>query len=57
MIAGSSAVYATLFATGHALYGRSGSALTFAVIAVTSTLILFRVWRRARRLDPGDSTS
>jgi len=57
MIAGSSAVYATLFATGHALYGRPGSALAFAVIAVTSTLILFRVWRRAPRLDPGDSTS
>jgi SSS family solute:Na+ symporter len=55
MISGSSAVYATLFATGHALYGRQGSALTFAAIAVISVLVLFRVWRRARRLDSGGS--
>ena len=56
MIAGSSAVYATLFATGHALYGELGPTLAFALIAVVSVLVLFRSWRRARRLDPGVQT-
>jgi Na+/proline symporter len=56
MLSGSSAVYATLFATGHALYGRQGSALAFVFVAVVSILILFRVWRRARPLDLGEST-
>jgi Na+/proline symporter len=56
MLSGSSAIYAALFAMGHALYGKYGSALTFATVAVVSALILFRVWRRARRLDPGEST-
>jgi len=56
MLSGSSAIYATLFATGHVLYGKQGSALAFAGVAVVSILVLFRVWRRARGLDSGEST-
>ena len=56
MIAGSSAVYATLFATGHVLYGELGAGLAFGLIAVVSVLVLFRSWRRVRRLDPGAQT-
>jgi hypothetical protein len=52
-ISGSAAVYAVLFATGHALYGRPGAATVFALVAVVSILIVSRVWRRLGEAGAG----
>jgi Na+/proline symporter len=55
MIAASSAVYATLFSTGHALYGEAAPSLALAAVAALSLVVLYLFWRRARGAEPGES--
>jgi hypothetical protein len=46
MALGCVAVYASLFATGLALYGRTLSALALAAIAAAATAAIVKLWRR-----------
>jgi Na+/proline symporter len=46
MLLGSLAVYSTLFATGNLLYGRTAAGLGLAIVAVTATAAITRLWRR-----------
>jgi len=50
MIAGSLAVYCSLFATGYWLYGRHGLALALAVISAICFVVVFKIWRRVSDL-------
>ena len=50
MLAGSLAVYSSLFATGYFFYGRRGLALFLALVAIASTAVLFRIWMGVTRL-------
>ena len=50
MLAGSLAVYRTLFATGYFFYGRQGLALFLAVVAIVSVAVLFKIWTGVTRL-------
>lgn len=52
---GSIAVYASLFATGMALYGRPLAALAWAVPAVASAVAVAIVWRSRERWDGATS--
>ena len=49
MLAGSLAVYSSLFATGYFLYGKQGLALFLALVAVASTVVLFKIWMGVTR--------
>jgi hypothetical protein len=46
MLLGSTAVYATLFATGNLLYGNTGSGLLQAALAAASAYAITRLWSR-----------
>jgi hypothetical protein len=46
MILGSMAIYSTLFAIGNLLYGKVVITLIFSGIAVLSTFILTRLWKK-----------
>lgn len=46
MILGSMAIYSTLFAIGNLLYGKVVITLIFAGIAIVSTFILTRLWKK-----------
>ena len=46
MLAGSLAVYASLFATGYWLYGRWGLALALLTVAIVCFVLVFKVWGR-----------
>jgi len=49
MTLGCAAIYAVLFSTGFALYGRARPALLLAVVAVLSAAALARAWRGLKR--------
>jgi Na+/proline symporter len=46
---GAVAVYAALFATGMALYGRPGRAAALAALSAAAALVIQRLWRRLGR--------
>ena len=50
MLAGSLAVYSTLFATRYFFYGRQGLALFLTLVAVVSVAVLFKIWTGVTRL-------
>jgi integral membrane sensor domain MASE1 len=48
MVLGCFAVYSALFATGYWIYGRHTLANILTVIAVVSTYVLTKAWKRLR---------
>ena len=50
MLAGSLAVYCSLFATGYWLYGRQGLALILGVVSAVCVAAVFKIWGRVSDL-------
>jgi len=57
MVAGSLAVYSSLFATGYWLYGRRGLAVMLGGVAVLFTLVVFKFWAQVSRLLKQEESS
>jgi Na+/proline symporter len=51
MVVGCLAVYSALFATGYWIYGRSLAAALLTAVAVASTMVLIRTWKKLRMRD------
>jgi len=48
MLVGCVLIYSVMFATGHYIYGEYTSALTLSVLAIASTLVLIRLWKKIK---------
>ncbi len=48
MVLGCVAVYSAMFGTGYWIYGYTARAIVFTIVAVVSTYLLNRAWRRLR---------
>ncbi len=57
MIAGCITVYATLFATGHWLYGQTGAAVALAVVAAAAAAFLIAMWGKLGAREGDRSTA
>ncbi|SMO53985.1 sodium:solute symporter family protein [Fodinibius sediminis] len=54
MLLGCFAVYGTLFATGYWIYGQWILAGTFTVVALVSSVMLFKAWRKLINIGPSE---
>ena len=51
MVMGCLGVYSALFATGYWIYGRSLAAALLSAVALASTVVLIRTWKKLRMTD------